>query len=245
MDGSALANGSVTFPIRGCYPQVAIENGRAHIFAVGDIVEPVEEWRAYKKEQTGREWDYVFRRLFYARNMEVEHGAFGEPIEVANVDATAGHLSNQDMWVAPNGDAYLMYLESEVGSALMRDKYFSGKSTIPSLVLAKVRDGAIAERHVLVSNAEHEHAGHARFHVTPKGEVYALVYVAGETARNVLIPVYPNLAPDQRVPVPFKSPFGSFLLASARAGNAASDTIDLIGTNGKGNTMAYGQVVIE
>ena len=245
MDGSALANGSVTFPIRGCYPQVAIENGRAHIFAVGDVVEPVEEWRAYKKEQTGREWDYVFRRLFYAWNKDVEHGAFGEPIEVANVDATAGHLSNQDMWVAPNGDAYLMYLELEVGSALMRDKFFPGKSTDSSLMLAKVHDGAVTERRVIISNTGPERAGHARFHVTPRGEVYALAYVSGETAQNVLIPIYPSFAPDQRIPVPFKSPFGSFLLASARAGNAASDTIDLIGTNGKGNSMAYGQVVIE
>ncbi|MBM3290659.1 MAG: hypothetical protein FJY92_10955, partial [Candidatus Hydrogenedentes bacterium] len=136
MDGRALANGRVTFPVRGCYPQVAIENGRAHILAVGDIVEPVEEWRTFKKEQTGREWDYVFRRLFLAQNADIEHGPFAPPIEIANVDATAGHIANQDLWIAPNGDAYVLYTETEVASPLMRDRYFPGKSTTPALTLA-------------------------------------------------------------------------------------------------------------
>lgn len=245
MDGGVLWNGSVTFPIRGCYPQVALENGRAHILAVGDIVEPVEEWRAYKKEQTGQAWDYVFRRLFYARNKDVERGPFTEPIEIANVDATAGHISNQDLWIAPNGDAYAMYTESEVGSALMRDKYFPDKSTTPSLNLAIVRDGAVAERHTLIARADQEHASHARFHVTADGEVYALIYVSGAAPRNELILVYPRLSAGERTPVPFKAPFGSFLLASVRAGNAPSTIIDLIGINGNSNTIAYAQIALD
>jgi hypothetical protein len=245
MEGRPLSNGSVTFPIRGCYPQVALENGRAYILAVGDIVEPVEEWRKYKKEQTGRDWDYVFRRLFFASNKDVEHAPFSGPIEIANVDATAGHISNQDLWIAPNGDAYVMYTEVEVGSALMRDKFFPGKSTTPSLMLAIVRDGSVAERHALVPASEQEHAGHARFHVTAKGEVYALIYVSGSSPRNELVPIYPDHTPGERVPVPFKVPFGSFLLASRRAGNAAGNTIDLIGMNGKADTMAYGQIIVE
>lgn len=245
MDGSPLANGGVTFPIRACYPHVAIEKGRAHILAVGDIVEPVEEWRKFKHDQTGQAWDYVFRRSFYARNVDVEHGLFAEPIEIANVDATAGSISNHDLWIAPNGDAYIMYTEIEVGSALMRDKFFPGKSTAPSLNLAIVRDGAIAERHVLMPRSETEHAGHARFHVMPNGDVYALLYVSGPTPRNELLQIYPKIESQSRVPVPFKTPFGSFLLANARSGNAPSATIDLIGPNGAPNTMAYGQIVLE
>lgn len=245
MDGSPIANGSVTFPIRACYPQVAIENNRAHILAVGDIVEPVEEWRKYKHDQTGQAWDYVFRRLFYARNEDAEHGKFAEPIEIANVDATAGSISNQDLWIAPNGDAYIMYTELEVGSALMRDKFFPGKSTAPSLNLAIVQDGVIAERHVLTARSETEHAGHARFHVMRNGEVYALLYVSGPTPRNELLQIYPKIESQNRAPVPFKTPFGSFLLANERSGNARSNTIDLIGPGPKPNTMAYGQIVLD
>lgn len=245
MDGSPIANGSVTFPIRACYPQVAIENNRAHILAVGDIVEPVEEWRKYKHDQTGQAWDYVFRRLFYARNDDAEHGKFAEPIEIANVDATAGSISNQDIWIAPNGDAYIMYSETEVASVLMRDKYFPEKSTKPSLNLVVVRNGEVLERHVLLPPAYEEHAGHARFHVTANGHVYALIFVAGPGLRNELMPIFPTIAPEERILVPFKTPFGSFLLANARSGNVPSATIDLIGPNGKPNTMGYGRIVVE
>lgn len=245
MGGKPLSNGSVTFPIRGCYPQVALDGGRAHIMAVGDIVEPVEEWRKFKKEQTGRDWDYVFRRLFYAWNTDIDHEAFHDPIEIANVDATAGHIANQDLWIAPNGDAYLMYTQTEVGSTLMRDRYFPDKSTTPSLELAVVRGGAIAERHTLMPITDAEHPGHARFHVTPRGDVYALIYASGASSRNFLMPVYPALRPGQRIPVPLQSPFSAFLLASVRAGNAPNNTIDLIGANGKADTMAYAQIVLE
>jgi len=40
--------GTITFPIRSCYPQVALRNGSAHVMAIGDIVEPVEEWQKLK-----------------------------------------------------------------------------------------------------------------------------------------------------------------------------------------------------
>lgn len=245
MDGQALTHGTISFPIRSCYPQVAIENGRGHILAVSDIVEPVEEWRKYKHDQTGATWDYVFRRLYYAENKDIEHEKFAEPLEIANVDATAGYISNQDIWIAPNGDAYIMYTELEVASILMRDKFFPGKSTQPSLKLAVVRNGGIIERHVLIPPAEEEHAGHARFHVTGNGHVYALAFVSGPGLRNELLPIFPAIAPAQRIPVPFKSPFGSFLLANARSGNAPGNTIDLIGPGAKPNTMSYGQIVIE
>ena len=245
MDGNTIANGSVTFPVRACYPQVAVENNRAHILAVGDIVEPVEEWRKFKHDQTGQAWDYVFRRLFYARNEDAERGKFAEPIEIANVDATAGSISNQDLWIAPNGDAYIMYTELEVGSALMRDKFFPGKSTVPSLNLAIVRDGAIAERHVLMPRSDTEHTGHARFHVTANGDVFALLYISGPNPRNELIRIFPKVDAQNRVPVPFKAPFGSFLLANTRSGNAPSNTIDLVGPGANPNTMAYGQIVAE
>ena len=69
-------SGTIRFPIRACYPQVAIRDRSAHVLAIGDIVEPNEAWRAYKKKTTGSEWDYVFRRLFYARSPDLSAGRF-------------------------------------------------------------------------------------------------------------------------------------------------------------------------
>lgn len=63
--GMTQANGEITFPIRACYPYVALEDRAAHVLAISDIVEPVEEWRQYKFEQTQRTWDYVFRISYY------------------------------------------------------------------------------------------------------------------------------------------------------------------------------------
>lgn len=41
--GKWHARGKITFPIRACYPQVALRDGSAHVVAIGDIVEPVGE----------------------------------------------------------------------------------------------------------------------------------------------------------------------------------------------------------
>jgi hypothetical protein len=51
-------------PLRLCYPNVIMRDRAVHFFGVGDIVEPIPEWRREKHRITGRDWDYVFRRLF-------------------------------------------------------------------------------------------------------------------------------------------------------------------------------------
>ena len=76
------------FPIRGCYPQISLSDRRAHVLAIGDIVEPVEEWQRAKFEEFGREWDYVFRRLFYAWSPNLETDGFQPPVEIDSVDET-------------------------------------------------------------------------------------------------------------------------------------------------------------
>jgi len=81
-DGDPSRSGMIRFPIRACYPQVAVRDRSAHVLAVGDIVEPNEPWRVHKKSTTGSEWDYVFRRLFYARNPDAGRGGFEPPVEI-------------------------------------------------------------------------------------------------------------------------------------------------------------------
>lgn len=119
--------GVIEYPIRGCYPQVALRNGAAHVLAVGDIVEPVTEWKKWKFEASGgRKWDYVFRRLFYVSNPAVDTRQFGGILEIANVDQTAGHITNLDMWLAGDGSIQLLYLVRTVTSRAMRDRFFPG-----------------------------------------------------------------------------------------------------------------------
>jgi hypothetical protein len=110
-----------------------LKGNTAHVLAIGDIVEPNETWRAYKADQTGRSWDYVFRRLFYVSRSGFESAtAFAEPVEIANLDATAGHIRNQDLAIGPDGEAYVLYTARETQSELMRDQFFPDASLADS-----------------------------------------------------------------------------------------------------------------
>jgi hypothetical protein len=242
-DGETLGGASVSFPIRACYPQVALCGNAVHVMAVGDIVEPVEEWKQYKFDQTKATWDYVFRILYYTCASDITKGGFNAPIEIANVDKTAGAISNQDLWLSPEGEAYLMYTEREVASLLLRDKFFPGKSLVGSLHLAVVKDGAVASRKVLHAGTESEQCGHARFHVATDGTVYAVLYVSGAAAGNKLMQIYPPLDNAPLIPIPVKQPVSGYCLACVRAGNAPSNTIDMLAQS-SGDTMSYVQAVI-
>lgn len=242
--GKTLANGGLAFPIRSAYPQVAVKGSAAHVMAIGDIVEPVEEWHTYKFEQTQQKWDYVFRILYYTWSPDLEKQPFATPIEIANVDATAGHISNHDLWIAPYGSAYILYSEREVASAMMRDKYFPDKSLHNSLKLAIVKDGAVIARHTLVEGSDTQDGGHARFHEAADGRLYAVAYIAGADTGNYLVPVYPEPQPAARVKIPLSAPFGSFFLAGVRGGTAPSNTIDILGHTKSGEVLSYAQVVL-
>lgn len=240
--GETLANGQISFPIRACYPQVALKERAAHVMAISDIVEPVEEWRQYKSEQTGRKWDYVFRILYYTSTPDLTKQPFAEPIEIANVDDTAGHISNHDLWVAPDGSAYVLYTETEVQSALMRDKFFPNASLAGSLHLAVVRDGAITERRILVAGSDTMSAGQARFHETADGRLFAVAYIGNEDPGNYLVQVYPKPDSPATVKIPLKAPFGAYCLAGVRGGTAPSNTIDIFGHSKGGDTLSYAQI---
>lgn len=242
-EGETLATGQIEFPIRSCYPQVALQNGAAHVLAIGDIREPVEEWARYKFEQTGQQWDYVFRILYLAQTPDLASQNFVAPLEIANVDGTAGAISNKDLYVSPDGAAYVIYTQREVQTALLRDKFFPGKSILDSLHLAVVRDGKVVERKVLVEGSETQSPGDARVHVSADGRAWLLLHVTGQDGGFKLMPLHPEANPAQAVDVPLERAGAAFLLSNVRSGAAPSDTIDMISA-GMDNKMMYSQIVL-
>lgn len=242
--GKTRNHGQITFPIRSCYPQVALKDGAGYVLAVSDIVEPVEAWRSYKFEQTQRTWDYVFRILYFTATPDLAKTPFGEPVEIANVDATGGHISNQDLWIAPDGTAYIMYLERAVASEMMRDKYFPELSVLNTLHLALVKDGVVQSRRVLFEGTDARQAGWARFQETPDGSLYAVLSVSGEDGGDKLMRISPEDAGNTLTPIPLEKPMSAFLLATVRAGNAPSNIIDMHGPTAD-TAMGYAQVIIE
>ncbi|MFB3787169.1 MAG: hypothetical protein ACE15F_12460 [bacterium] len=251
-EGEWSAHGFIEFPLRACYPQVALKAGAGHILAIGDIVEPTEEWRKFKKEKTGRDWDYVFRRLFYTWTPDVRTEPFHEPIEIDTVDASAGHITNLDLWLDREGRAYLLYLKQPVQTALMRDRFFPGRKLIRSLECVVVIQGRVEERLTLMTGGEGldgPDPRYARWQATPDGALY-VVYTAGimkhgrpagvETRIQRIFPRRGDAAA-----IPLQQPFSVFFTATERGGSKPSRLLDLYGTGPNGNPLRYARIQLE
>lgn len=235
--------GEIHFPVRGCYAQAAVRHGAAHILAVGDIVEPVREWWEYKKEKTGNTWDYVFRRLFYTWSPDLTKESFREAVEIDNVDSTAGHIQNLDLWLGENNTVYLLYTRSPVSSAMLRDRFFPHIKLETSLHFVELCEGKIQRRVMLARGGEgldDPQPSYGRFHSTPDGRLYA---IGSEPGRNWIQEIAPALG--ERIAIPLKNPFGTFFTATERGGSSPSYQLDMFGNAGKTNTVSYACIQLE
>lgn len=240
--GNWVNAGRIHFPIRACYPQVALKNRSAHVLAIGDIVEPNEEWRRYKREKTGREWDYVFRRLFYAWSPDISKEGFSEPIEIEDVDATGGYIRNQDMWVDEEGDAHLLYLK-QTTVPIIRDRFLPGTPVVVSLEYVLIRRGRVVERRSLIKGGEGiegEWPTYGRLHATDDGRLL-LIYSAG--GQNKIMQIKPDITPPQVIPL--KDPFTTFFTNTERGGSNPSRIIDIFGVGRDSRLLRYAKVIVE
>jgi hypothetical protein len=250
--GAWARQGRIHFPIRSCYPQVALKNRAAHVLAIGDIVEPVEEWRRYKYEQTKRDWDYVFRRLFYTWTPDMTQSDFCSPIELENVDAAAGYIRNLDLWIDADGAAHILYLKNPVQSALMRDRFFPNMPVTTSLEYCVLKGGAVVRRLTLDKGGEGESSeipGNGRFHATDDGGLFVVYYCSGRTAtgepvsENRLLCIRPVEGEQLRpVSIALNEPLHTFFTATERGGSAPSKAIDLFGVGREPTVLRYARI---
>jgi len=238
-------------PLRLCYPNVILRNRAVHFFGVGDIVEPVPEWRQAKFEITQRAWDYVFRRLFYAYTPDIVSQPFRPWIEVANRDATAGAMRNGDVYLDDQGTAHLIWCETTVDERI-RDRFFPGEPIVHSLEYMALRDGVTVARRTLARAGEDQDVPRpqlGRFHVLGDGTVVVVATFGPNTRSSTLPPVaYRAALLDEEetdwVDVPLTHPLpGTFLTNTVRGGSAPSDTLDLVGTRPASRpTLSYARV---
>ena len=229
--------------IRICYPTVALKNHAVYVCGVSDIIEPYAKWREFKQKLTGRKWDYDFRRLFFTWSDDISSGKFHNWIEIASRDQTCGWIMPQDLHVAPNGDVWIMWTERALDERL-RETFFPTEKQRHSLEFAVLRQGQVITRKTLVQGGEglgSLRPGDAHFQVTERGRVFALCYIS-DSARsgNYLIEIQANGTHGQPVPVPLKTPLGSFFVATVRAGNQPSSILDVLGNTG--HSMRYARV---
>ncbi len=242
-------------PLRLCYPNVVMRDREAHFFGVGDIVEPVEAWKQTKFEITGRQWDYVFRRLFYAYTPDVAREPFCEWIEVANRDATAGAMRNSDIWLASDGTAHLVWCETTVDERL-RDRFFAGETIEHSLEYLSIRNGEIQARRTLARVTEAapgDRPNLARFHLMEDGTPVLLASFVREVPSGAASHVYrlASMSSDGSlsdwVDVPFEHPIvGTFLTNTVRGGSRPGSIIDMVGmVAGAPQTLRYARVRLD
>lgn len=244
-DGRWHPRGKIKFPIRAAYPQVALRNGAAHVLAIGDIREPNEEWQQLKRSVLKREWDYVFRRLFYCTATNVDEGEFGSPIEIDTVEATAGHILNLDIHVDRTGAAHLLYLKKPHQHVFIRDKYFPGQAITSLLEYVVIANNNVVRRETLSATPADNEVGidpvYARFHVAI-GEALSVV-VAGQRVGGEFVNVVRSIRPQSEFQeIPLKKPFRMFFTAVPRAGCEPSDIISMFGTSDDVPNLRYAAI---
>ena len=241
-------------PIRTCYPDVALRNREVHFCGVSDIVEPNPAWRAFKKQLTGRDWDYDFRRLFYTWSPDITTGKFEPWAEIASRERTCGWINPGDLWVAPNGDVHILWTERALDERL-REKFFPGEKQSYALNYAVLRKGIVVSRRTLLMAEEgksNERPGRGRFQITPDNRLFVFFYVSGSNAagkslsENRLLEILPDGSASSAIPVPLKRPFTDFFTATIRAGSPPSKTLELLGTRqGSNTTISYARLRID
>jgi len=239
--------------IRICYPNVALKDRAVYFCGVSDIEEPNPEWRAFKKQLTGRDWDYDFRRLFYTWTPDVTKTGFQPWVEIASREKTCGWIMPGDLWVAPNGVVHLLWTERAIDERL-RPKFFPDAKQSHALNYAQVRDGKVLLRRALIEAVEggpNEVPSAGRFHITPDHRLLVVCYVSGTNsggkpvAENRLLELGPDGTVVDQSPIPLKHPFTSYFTATPRAGSAPTNILDMFGARAGGqNAMSYARIRI-
>jgi hypothetical protein len=236
--------------INSCYPLLALRHRAAHIVTVGDIGEPVQEWRKYKEEKQGKDaFFFVFRRIFYSWNPDIGAQEFAAPIEVDSVEQTAGEMWNLDLWLDAKGRAHLLYSKSNTTS-LMIEGFFHDMPLQRSLEYCIIDKGSVVQRTTLYRSTKGDGSpwlGWARFHATPDGRLFVIAHVHDESPdhrifENWIAPVMPDGQLGKHTVIPLKSPYSRFFTATERGGSPASYTLDLYGAGGDRKVLRYARV---
>jgi hypothetical protein len=238
-------------PIRVCYPNVMLKDRAVYFCGVSDIIEPKKTWREYKRQITGKEWDYDFRRLFFTWCDDITSGEFHPWIEIASREETCGWISPSDLWVAPDGAVHLLWTERAIDERL-REKFFPDAKQSYALNYAIVRNGKVDVRRTLALAEEggsNEIPGAARFQLTPENRLLVVYFAKGNNAdrqpvaENRMLELAPDGVPGAPVKLPLKQPISSFFTATVRAGSQPSPILDMLGTPSSGiNAINYARI---
>lgn len=238
-------------PIRVCYPNVALRDRAVHFVGVSDVLEPNPAWRTFKRELTGQQWDYDFRRLFYSWTPDVTKQPFAEWVEIASRDATGGHVQPGDLWLSPSGDAHLIWSERAIDERL-RERFFPDAKQSEQLNYAVVRGGKVVHRRTIMETqggGSGLSGSASRFHVTPDHRLFVVYRIVDtgkdgrRTMENRIVELLLDGTTGTPVLIPLKKQFNGFFTTTVRAGSSPSWTLEMLGQRERvPNTISYARV---
>jgi len=239
-------------PIRICYPTVALVDQKVFFCGVSDIIEPNPQWAEFKKELTGRAWDYDFRRLFFTWTDDITKGEFHPWIEISSREETCGWIMPNDLYVDPEGAVHLLWSERAIDTRL-REKFFPEAKQSEALCYALVREGKVLKRSDVMIRHENEGkpvAQTGRFHVTPDNRLWVVCYIRGRegehtVSENRIVEIKNGAPAGVFRTIPLEKPFSSFFTATIRAGNKPSAILDLHGTSPNSNSLRYAAIKLD
>jgi hypothetical protein len=240
------------FPIRSCYANIVLRGDEAHVFAIGDIIEPNSEWKAEKFRVLNRQWDYAFRRVFYARAPDLAKGRFDGPLEVDSVEDTAGWAFNLDMLEDAAGRVHLLWVRQNIQYAFMRDRFFPGTPIVEEVRHAVLEAGRVVSTETLLRREVEGSTGgwrfsSGRFHQLPDGRLLAVLTTDladhGEQSDRALLLQELDLAaraspPPVRVQLATAPPRNTFFTNTARGGSKPDNNIDILTTETKDGVIS-------
>ena len=254
LDWPLISKNEKTEPLRLCYPDVMLKNRKVYYLGASDIKEPNKEWKQYKKQLTGREWDYAYRHLFFTWSDDITSGKFHPWIELADRDETAGEVTASDLWVGPDGAVHILWQEKAIDEHL-REKFFPAARQSYELNYAIVRKGKVEIRRTLLKSEEgdgKEIPGSARFHVAPGNRLFVVYFVSGSNfsekkiAENRVVELKAGGVMEEPVTLQLKYPFTKFFTANQRGGSLPSPILDMLGNAPDDKlTVRYARVRLE
>jgi len=244
--------------IRVAYGAAQLVGDAAHYFAVSNVQEPVNSWQNYMVSEGWASPTWVFRRLFYTSTPSLATKPFGRWIEVANLEASGGHMNPGDMRAEMDGSVHVVWNEWHVEPRLY-GLLVANLRQSQRLMYAKIKDGSILTRRTLIesfggpedligpntpSSVNPGAPTSARLHRLASGQL-VLLYSLDSAAhrwgplRNQMMFLGADGEPGQVIDLPFSPALKTFVLANERAGSAPSNTIDLLGTKDWGDHEVF------
>ncbi|MBK7709754.1 MAG: hypothetical protein IPJ37_01395 [Bacteroidales bacterium] len=227
-----------------------LKDRAVYFCGVSDIIEPKKEWRKFKREITGKEWDYDFRRLFFTWSDDITTGKFHPWIEIASREETCGWIFPSDLWVSPDGSVHILWTERALDERL-REKFYPGAKQSHALNYAIIRNGNVSTRTIALAeeNGSEVIQGPGRFHVTPDNRLFVVYFIKGinasgqQVSENRVVEIMADGIPGTSVVLPLKQPFSSFFTATVRGGSRPSEVIDMLGVSEDvKNTISYARI---